>query len=391
MQLLKGAKQEVIKESVDYLKERQIEYLIAQGIKYPEPILTFNDHHYIFPYTINLIQGGFGANKSFFAAHMAATFLSGSMRLTSLNMVVAPKFDYMVVYIDTERSIRDHLPAAMGQMIRIAGYPEKFKPKNLRTISLKNVPRLNRLETIKTFLNRIKYAGKHIILILDVITDCMKSFNDLGETNSLLDELNTLIENEEITVVAVIHENPDGTKKARGHIGTEIVNKSTTAVSINLRNESDIIIVKTIKNRLARMPKEMYIKRLENSESLVFADALEIDQLNSKKNIKLTDLAEFLIEKLNGHESSTVDLITIIGEKFDSSSKTTRTAINQLFDNQTYLNQNGFGLKKRKGEKNSNWYSLKKLDSILIPASDDIPCLVNSDNQTADCKNIGSY
>jgi hypothetical protein len=219
----------------------------------------------------------------------------------------------------------------------------------------------------------------------------MKSFNDLGETNSLLDELNTLIENDEITVVAVIHENPDGTKKARGHIGTEIVNKSTTAVSINLKNESDIIIVKTIKNRLARMPKEMYIKRSENSESLVFADAFEIDQLNSKKNIKLTDLAEFLIEKLNGHESSTVDLITIIGEKFDSSAKTTRSAINQLFDNQTYLNQNGFGLKKRKGEKNSNWYSLKKLDSILIPASDDIPCLVNSGNQTEDCKNIGSY
>ena len=57
----------------------------------------------------------------------------------------------------------------------------------------------------------------------------------------LLDKLNDMTENKDITVIGVIHENPDGTKKARGHIGTEFVNKATTVVSIGYKNEDSPI------------------------------------------------------------------------------------------------------------------------------------------------------
>ena len=194
----------------------------------------------------------------------------------------------------------------------------------------------------------------------------MVSFNDLGETNNLLDELNNITETEEITIIGVIHENPDGSRKARGHIGTEFVNKATTVVSIGYKNEdTDVLLLRIIKNRLVRRQKEKYLKRSQTSGLLVFADSSEIEEMQSKNKIKLSELSDFIFDRFNGYEYSTKELLKIIQDQFDVSEKPAREAINKLYDNQQILREKGFELKMRIGKYNSKIYSLAELTGEL--------------------------
>ena len=42
----------------------------------------------------------------------------------------------------------------------------------------------------------------------------MRNFNNLEETNELVDRLNLIIEKENITIIGIIHENPDGNNES---------------------------------------------------------------------------------------------------------------------------------------------------------------------------------
>jgi len=303
MQILNGIKEVGIKESIDEFDTKKITSLIIKGVNFPTPILTFDNEPFIFPYTVNLIQGGSGTNKSYFASHIASAFLNVNREPTLLRMGVNINHTYTVAYLDTERPTRDQFPAAMNQIIKNAGLPENIVPNNFMCGSLKKYRRTERLKRTKEFITKSREKGKHLILILDVITDCMVSFNDLGETNTLLDELNNITENEEITIIGVIHENPDGSKKARGHLGTEFVNKATTVVSIGYKNEdTDVLSLRIIKNRLARRQKEKYLIRSQTSGLLVFADSSEIEEMQSKNKIKLSELSDFIFDRFNGYQ-----------------------------------------------------------------------------------------
>ena len=52
-----------------------------------------------------------------------------------------------------------------------------------------------------------------------------------------LDLPNSTINTYDITFLCIIHENPYQ-EKARGHLGTELINKSSTALSINIEKDS---------------------------------------------------------------------------------------------------------------------------------------------------------
>lgn len=352
------------KSDQDEFDLAKIESHIQNGIKYPEPILSINNVPFIYPYTLNVIQGSQGSNKSYLAAHIASAFLNLNREPKLLNMTVNPNFNYVVAYLDTERPTRDQFPAAMLQTIKNAGLPANDKPSNFILGSLKKYHREERLNKAKEFIEKIKTENRHIILIIDVITDAMRSFNDLGETNALIDELNNITENEDITIIGVIHENPDGLKKARGHIGTEFVNKATTVISIGFKEfDSDILILKIVKNRLAKRQSEKYIKRCNLSGILEFINSEEIGQIESKNKIKIHDLAGYLIPLLMEKEHSSKELIKKIEDHFGASNKTVRQALNNLYNNQQILGEKGFELVIRKGKYNSNFYSIIKLES----------------------------
>ena len=77
--------------------------------------------------------------------------------------------------------------------------------------------------------------------------------------------------------------------KARGHIGSELVNKETTVISLNFNNaNNNIVTLNVLNNRLAEKQKERLIKRDEKTGLLTFSDIQEIEELTTKNKIKLS-------------------------------------------------------------------------------------------------------
>jgi len=146
------------------------------------------------------------------------------------------------------------------------------------------------------------------------------------------------------------------------------VNKATTVVSIGYKNEdTDVLSLRIIKNRLVKRQKEKYLKRSQTSGLLVFADSSEIEEMQCKKKIKLSKLSNFIVDRFKGCEYSTKELLKIIQNQFDVSEKPARDAINELYDNQQMLREKGFELKMRTGKHNSKIYSLSELKGELQP------------------------
>ena len=130
-----------------------------------------------------------------------------------------------VVYIFTEESKPDAINA--GKRIqKIKGIDTQ--PINFRFFWLRKLGPAQRVELMKQIIEEIKPDFVAIDGIRDMVTD-INNADQATEITSLLlkitDEMNNHIH-------CVIHQNP-GVEKMRGHLGTELMNKSETILSIS--------------------------------------------------------------------------------------------------------------------------------------------------------------
>ncbi len=249
---------------------------------------------------------------------------------------------FHVVYIDSERNQNDQFPYAVQRIKIRAGFQKTDKPANLETVSLINIERMERFEAVSQYLEdvRLKHPNELIIVILDVITDCIGSFNDPRETMKLLDHLNVSINQHNIAYICVIHENPNnfGEGKARGHLGTELINKATTVISIGYSkaangNNTDLIEVKFLHTRNTKKPDHHYLKYSDEADGLVVADSDFISAEKSRKAEKATipQLKAWLSENITCEISKT-DLVAQLKEHFECSDRTIEDRLKILAD-----------------------------------------------------------
>ena len=235
--------------------------------------------------TVNLIQGKQGSHKSRLAEHLCSLLLSKDPEASFAGFERYTKGRYNVAYIDTERSMREAFAAAV-QRIRIhAGYDKKGDCPHFYPTSIKQVDRKGRLDAVKVWVEHVrneiaKLEGsmEELFVVLDVVTDCVASFNSEEQTLALFDFLGNLCEEYDVTFLLVLHENP-GTEKARGHTGTEAANKADTAMQIGYDGEdTDLIKVKFIKTRQSARPKPVYLQYSQEAHSLVSANKAAVDE-----------------------------------------------------------------------------------------------------------------
>ena len=212
----------------------------------------------------------------------------------------------VVVYIDTERDLSYQLPKVFRALLEGASIePLMYDPENFQYTSLVNISRSDRLNAMRTYLTDLRQGTvKPLIIVLDVATDCVRSFNDEGESLEFVDFLNFLVNNTDSTVLAVIHENPGpGIGKARGHLGTELSNKASTTIRISDlgagSNEIKIFKVDIIKNRYQGTLPPFFVKYDKGTELLASADAKEIETAStSRSKVSAEDVTELLPEFL---------------------------------------------------------------------------------------------
>lgn len=299
-----------------------------------------DDEPVIWPRTLNLIQGQTGAHKSRVAELFSAVLFANELPVCDTLGIVRqgqPGVEYTLCYVDTERNITDQLPYAIQQMREKAGFGRDFHPATFDYVSLEEVPRAQRLTALGQYLAHVRKTYKgHLVIVLDVLTDCIGSFNDEKESLLLVDMLNRLINTQNLTFLCVIHENPGGVK-ARGHLGTEAANKASTVLQVGYikggnGEPTEVIEMRYLKRRNGRPGLTAHARYDEASRGLVRADPTAVGQALASRRTKgeAAELAAGLAAELALGPLPAGKLEKQLSTRLNTSSRTIRERLAEL-------------------------------------------------------------
>lgn len=314
-------------------------------INFSPPILTYDKQPFIFPSTIVLLQGQTGVHKSRLAEHIASMLLAPAEGAPNILGFSADRSkDYTLCYIDTERNINEQLPAAIQRIQEVAGFDRSIDPEDFLYTSLIEVKRDERLQSLESYLNNIrKDYERHIVVILDIISDCIRDFNHAEQSMEMIDYLNRMINHFDTTFICVLHENP-GQQKARGHLGTELMNKASTIIQISLEcEERGIFKIRLLKIRSAKKGDTIFIKYCEERQILVLANPDEIRQVEKERVKKAPEDA--ILEALenvfeNAAMVTKTELMKTLRSQFDTSEKTLMERLQAIVESASVLYPN---------------------------------------------------
>lgn len=139
---------------------------------------------------------------------------------------------YKILLFDTEQS-QASLKKCCQRALNYAGLPtdkndDRFMPFFLRPISIE--------ERRATIEDAIKEEKPDIVFI-DGVRDLLQDFNNLEQSNELIQWLLSLTAGHGCTIVSVLHQNKskeDG--NMRGHLGTELLNKLTDCFEVSKKD-----------------------------------------------------------------------------------------------------------------------------------------------------------
>lgn len=184
----------------------------------------------------SLVIGKAKSGKSFFINIAVSAAISKDIIL-GRHKGSLPKGQQDVLYFDTEQG-KYHVQLALKRICRQTAIDE---PKNLHVYHLRALKPSERIKIIEAVI----YANETIgFVVIDGIRDLVTSINDEEQATEISNKLLKWTEERNIHIVVVLHQNK-GNDQARGHLGTELINKAEIVLSVTKqpRNE-DISIVK---------------------------------------------------------------------------------------------------------------------------------------------------
>jgi hypothetical protein len=350
--------------------QEKLKEIKSSMIKFSSPVLKQGENSVIFPHTINVIQGQAGVHKSRLAEIICSALLKLHNCDNELLCFKRFSFDaeHTIVYVDTERNLTEQLPFALQSIQIKAGYEIDEHPINFEYISILQINRAERFNVLNEFLERIKQkTNSPLFIVLDVSTDCIQDFNRTEESMKLIDLMNMAINEHNVIFLCLIHENPNS-NKARGHFGTELMNKASTVMQVSFekdvqQNDTDIIRVKYLKCRSTARYLPFYIKYSNDAKGLILAEATEIAGIVRNRKLKVSHetLIEFIEMQLaDGTALSRNELLTKLIKEFDLSERSIEDRITEIINSDLeILNENGETCKLTKTKKEKTiYYSL---------------------------------
>ncbi|MBK8966967.1 MAG: hypothetical protein IPM36_09865 [Lewinellaceae bacterium] len=228
-----------------------------QTIRFSQPLINLNGQGVIFPQTINVLQGQSGVHKSRVAGMFASLLLSRrNTAAGTLGFELELESDSVVRYMDTGRNLNDQLPYAL-QCIQVnADLTSLYQLERLIRPSLLEFRREERISALEAYLAYLRDRfTQHIFIILDVVSDCVSDFNRTGDSTRLVDMRSMSWSHATMPHLCVcIRENPNQ-QKARGHLGTELFNKATTAIQLAAEQNGEGMPSDIIRLRCIKMPE----------------------------------------------------------------------------------------------------------------------------------------
>lgn len=330
----------------------RLRQLKATDIRFSDPVLKQGENAVIFPHTINVIQGQAGTHKSRLAENICAAFLKRHGCNGELLGFRRTGFEaaHTVVYVDTERNLSEQLPYALQSIQMSAGYDKADHPHNFDFVSLLQVSRSERFAALNEYLQHIKNETETpLFIVLDVATDCIEDFNKVDKSMQLIDLMNVAVNEHNVIFLCLIHENPQS-DKARGHFGTELMNKASTVMQVRFekdasQNDTDIVRVKYLKCRSTARHTPFHIRYSAEAKGLVLADAADVSGVVNSRKHKASnqDMADHIEMYLgDGSELTRVDLLNKLCADFSAAQRTIETRLAEMLESGTeFFNEKG--------------------------------------------------
>lgn len=227
-----------------------------------------------------LIIGKAKSRKSFFINIIISVILHSEMILNLFTNRL-PENQKKVLYFDTEQS-KYHVQLAIK---RIGKQISNSNPDNLKTYHLRSLNPLERLKMIEAKIYNTKNLG---LVVIDGIRDLVTSINDEEQATEIGSYLLKWTEELNIHIIVVLHQNK-GDNNARGHLGTELMNKAETVLSVT-KNDKDknISVVEAVSCR--NKEPEPFPFEINEDGIPVIAENFEVRTKTRQKGFEITDL-----------------------------------------------------------------------------------------------------
>lgn len=220
--------------------------------RFNSAIITANEHIEVPPICIEIKEGEYSSEigtlgnislfigkakqgKSFAVSMVMAAAETGEWLMDKIK-VNLPSDKKTVLYVDTEQS-RYHEQRVLKRILKMANRDDAI---NIIAINLRKYSPGERLEIVEHAIYEIENLG---LVILDGVRDLISSINDEEQSSMITSKLLKWSEETNCHICAVLHTNK-GDNNARGHLGTELTNKSETVISIakDQQNKDNIIV-----------------------------------------------------------------------------------------------------------------------------------------------------
>lgn len=168
------------------------------------------------------------ARKSF----ALALFMAAAVKVGFIKIIEARTAGKNNILFDTEQS-KYHVYWYNRRVVSIC--EKKCQPLNFKTYALRPFGVSERIQFIEHILENTKNIG---FVIIDGIRDLVSDINNPNESTDIVNRLMYWTEKYDCHINVVLHINPVGDVKLRGHLGTEITNKAESVILIEKSNES---------------------------------------------------------------------------------------------------------------------------------------------------------
>ena len=182
----------------------------------------------------SLINGKAKSGKTFLLGSIVASMINNSTQLGNITGCL-PDDKRNVLYFDTEQSTY-HATRTIKRICKLINNPD---PENLIAFGLRPLTPAERLAVIEDAISTTDNLGA---VAIDGIRDLLTmGINDEAEATALTSRFLKWTSDYDMHLILLLHQNKTDLN-ARGHIGTEILNKAETTLSVS-KDKSNIFIV----------------------------------------------------------------------------------------------------------------------------------------------------
>jgi hypothetical protein len=193
----------------------------------------------------SMITGKAKSKKSFTLCLAVAPAIDGSIFNSGPFNVELPSNKRRVLYFDTEQG-RYRVLMAIKRVCKMAGIAN---PPDLEYYDLRGYDTQTRLQMIEYSLNDDNPDKNIGLVVVDGCRDLINDINNPTDATKLATHFMQWTANANCHLITVLHQNK-ADSNARGHVGTELINKAETVISVEVdKNDPKVSIVKPEQTR----------------------------------------------------------------------------------------------------------------------------------------------